>query len=150
MGDDYHDVPSEKFKALLAFAKQTAPRLKGLSAFDAQPAMDKAWAVRAGVGWIGKQTTPITRDYGSWVFLGDLLLDLELRDAELPDAVAGRLDDWLCGRDTCQDVCPWNCIEQPTDESRSGTKPVSNAPGAARQERRRTPRQRARHARPGA
>ena len=125
--------------------------------------MDKAWAARAGLGWIGKQTNLITTEYGSWVFIGELLLNLELeydrelvedhcgtctlcidscptsaiaepyvvdsnkcisyatielRDQQLPEAVAGNLEGWFYGCDICQDVCPWNRFEQVTDEPR--------------------------------
>jgi epoxyqueuosine reductase len=167
-GDDYHDVLGERLQALLAHVKEAAPAVEGKVCVDAQPAMDKAWAVRAGLGWIGKHTNLITRDYGSWVFLGELLLDveleydaareedhcgtctlcidtcptqaivepyvvdsnlcishatIELRDAELPASVAENLDGWLYGCDVCQDVCPWNRFEQPTDEARFEPRP---------------------------
>ncbi len=172
-GDDYHDVLGEKLKALLAHVREVAPEVQGRVCVDAQPAMDKAWAVRAGLGWIGKHTNLITRDYGSWVFLGELLLDveleydeareddhcgtctlcidscptgairepyvvdsnlcishatIELRDAELPAAVAENLDGWLYGCDVCQDVCPWNRFEQATDEPRFEPRPGSVSP----------------------
>ena len=162
-GDDYHDVVGEKLKSLLAFVCELAPAAQGRVCVDAQPAMDKAWAARAGLGWIGKHTNLITRDYGSWVFLGELVLDIELeydeareedhcgtcalcieacptgaivepyvidsarcisyatielRDDALPDYVADKLEGWLYGCDICQDVCPWNRFEQPTDETR--------------------------------
>jgi epoxyqueuosine reductase len=129
--------------------------------------------VRAGLGWIGKHTNLITRDYGSWVFLGELLLDaeleydvarvedhcgtctlciescptgaivepyvvdsnlcishatIELRDAELPREVAENLDGWLYGCDVCQDVCPWNRFERPSDEPRFEPRPGAVAP----------------------
>ena len=61
-GDDYHDVLGEKLKALLAHVREVAPGVGGKVCVDAQPAMDKAWAVRAGLGWIGKHTNLITRD----------------------------------------------------------------------------------------
>ncbi len=67
------------------FKKLCSPGLKkkladaeGKACVDIQPLMDKAWAVRAGLGWIGKHTNLITREYGSWVFIGELLLNLEL------------------------------------------------------------------------
>lgn len=172
-GDDYHDVLGERLKALLARVKEVAPGVEGKVCVDAQPAMDKAWAARAGLGWIGKHTNLITRDHGSWVFLGELLLDaeleydaareddhcgtctlcidscptgaivepyvvdsnlcishatIELRDAELPRAVAENLDGWLYGCDVCQDVCPWNRFERPADEPRFEPRPGSVSP----------------------
>ncbi|HKG12914.1 MAG TPA: tRNA epoxyqueuosine(34) reductase QueG [Pyrinomonadaceae bacterium] len=172
-GDDYHDVLGERLRALLDSIKELAPGVQGKVCVDAQPAMDKAWAVRAGLGWIGKHTNLITREYGSWVFLGELILDaelaydaervedhcgtctlcleacptaaivepyvvdsalcishatIELRDAELPPAVAPDLEGWLYGCDTCQDVCPWNRFEQPSNEPRFEPRPGNVSP----------------------
>jgi epoxyqueuosine reductase len=106
-GDDYHDVLGEKLKALLDFVRELVPEARGRVCVDAQPAMDKAWAVRAGLGWIGKHTNLITRDYGSWVFLGELVLDVELQyDAE-------RVEDH-CGTCTlCLEACPTGAIVEP-------------------------------------
>ena len=105
-GDDYHDVLGEKLKALLAHVREVAPGVEGKVCVDAQPAMDKAWAVRAGLGWIGKHTNLITRDHGSWVFLGELLLDAEL------EYDAAREEDH-CGTCTlCIDSCPTGAITE--------------------------------------
>jgi len=106
-GDDYHDVLGERLRALLAWVREECPGAEGRVCVDAQPAMDKAWAVRAGLGWIGKHTNLITREYGSWVFLGELLLDLEL------EYDAGRVADH-CGTCTlCIDACPTAAIVEP-------------------------------------
>ncbi|HEX7315208.1 MAG TPA: tRNA epoxyqueuosine(34) reductase QueG [Pyrinomonadaceae bacterium] len=105
-GDDYHDMLGEKLKALLASVKELLPDARGKVCVDAQPAMDKAWAVRAGLGWIGKHTNLITRDYGSWVFLGELLLDVEM------EYDTAREDDH-CGTCTlCIDSCPTGAITE--------------------------------------
>lgn len=106
-GDDYHDVVGEKLKALLAFIKEEMPQAEGKACVDIQPMMDKAWAVRAGFGWIGKHTNLITQDYGSWVFIGELILNLELDyDNEKTDE--------HCGTCTlCIDACPTNAIVEP-------------------------------------
>lgn len=162
-GDDYHDVVGEKLHSLLAWIKQRAPEAEGKVCVDIQPMMDKAWGVRAGLGWIGKHTNLITQDYGSWVFIGELLLNLELkvdeervpdhcgectlcidacptgaitepyvvdsnrcisyatielRDENIPTEIANNLNGWIYGCDICQDVCPWNRFQQPTDEIR--------------------------------
>ena len=106
-GDDYHDVLGERLRALLAWVREECPGAEGRVCVDAQPAMDKAWAVRAGLGWIGKHTNLITRDYGSWVFLGELLLDAEL------EYDAAREEDH-CGTCTlCIDSCPTQAIVEP-------------------------------------
>ncbi|MDQ3805434.1 MAG: tRNA epoxyqueuosine(34) reductase QueG, partial [Acidobacteriota bacterium] len=173
-GDDYHDVLTEKLCALLAWIRERVPGAEGRVCVDAQPAMDKAWAARAGLGWIGKHTNLITRDLGSWVFLGEIILNveleadaareedhcgscalcleacptgaitepyvvdsnkcisyatIELRAPELPAGVSENLQGWLYGCDICQDVCPWNRFEQPTDEARFEPRPDAvNAP----------------------
>jgi epoxyqueuosine reductase len=106
-GDDYHDVLGERLQALLTHVRELAPDVQGKVCVDAQPAMDKAWAVRAGLGWIGKHANLITRDYGSWVFLGELLLDAEL------EYDAAREEDH-CGTCTlCLDSCPTGAIVEP-------------------------------------
>ncbi|MBA2733926.1 MAG: tRNA epoxyqueuosine(34) reductase QueG [Acidobacteria bacterium] len=106
-GDDYHDVVGGKLKSLLAWIKEQWPEAEGKACVDIQPMMDKAWAVRAGLGWIGKHTNLITREYGSWVFLGELILNLELEyDTE-------RVEDY-CGSCTlCLEACPTGAITEP-------------------------------------
>ena len=106
-GEDYHDVVGAKLRALLAWIQEEAPAAQGKVCIDIQPMMDKAWAARAGLGWIGKHTNLITTEYGSWVFLGELLLSLELEyDNEL---VADH-----CGSCTlCIDACPTKAISEP-------------------------------------
>ena len=106
-GDDYHDVVGEKLRALLVWIKTQWPDADGKICVDIQPTMDKAWAERAGLGWIGKHTNLITREFGSWVFLGELLLNLELEYDEI--AVADQ-----CGSCTlCLDACPTRAIAEP-------------------------------------
>src|SRR5215510_9043003 len=63
-GDDYHGVVTEKLRALLSWIKECDPRAEGKVCVDIQPVMDKAWAVRAGLGWLGKHSNVITTDYG--------------------------------------------------------------------------------------
>lgn len=162
-GDDYHDVMQEKLRTLLAWIKEEIPEADGKTCADIQPIMDKAWAARAGLGWIGKHSNLITKEFGSWVFLGELLLNLaldydeaietdhcgtcracidacptnaivkqylvdsnrclsyatiELRAPHLPNEISKELNGWLYGCDICQDVCPWNRFEKPTEEER--------------------------------
>ena len=106
-GDDYHDVVSGKLRALLSWIKEQDPRAEGKVCVDIQPIMDKAWAVRAGLGWLGKHTNVITQEYGSWVFIGELLLNLEL------DYDDERVEDH-CGTCTlCIDACPTDAITEP-------------------------------------
>jgi epoxyqueuosine reductase len=106
-GDDYHDVVGEKLRALLAWIQEQWPTAVGKVCVDIQPMMDKAWAQRAGLGWIGKHTNLITRDYGSWIFIGELLLNLELvYDNQ-------RVEDH-CGACTlCIEACPTAAIVEP-------------------------------------
>ena len=106
-GDDYHDVVGSKLRSLLAWIKEEVPETEGKACVDIQPVMDKAWGVRAGLGWIGKHTNLITQDYGSWVFIGELLLNLEL-EYEV-DQVADH-----CGACTlCIEACPTQAITEP-------------------------------------
>ncbi len=106
-GDDYHDVLGECLHELLNQIKQHWPEAEGKICVDIQRTMDKAWAVRAGLGWMGKHTNVIMPDFGSWVFIGEILLNLELEyDRE---EVADQ-----CGTCTlCIDACPTGAIVEP-------------------------------------
>ena len=105
-GDDYHEVVGSRLKSLLAWIKEQWPETEGKTCIDIQPMMDKAWGARAGLGWIGKHSNLITRDYGSWVFIGELLLNLEL------EYDTDRVEDH-CGSCTlCIDACPTNAITE--------------------------------------
>ena len=106
-GDDYHDVVKEKLYQLLDWIKSERPAITARVCVDTAPVMDKAWAVRAGLGWIGKSSNLITTDYGSWVFIGEILLDIELEFDN--DIVTDH-----CGSCTaCIDDCPTGAIVEP-------------------------------------
>ncbi|HKE60195.1 MAG TPA: tRNA epoxyqueuosine(34) reductase QueG [Pyrinomonadaceae bacterium] len=106
-GDDYHEVLGTKLRSLLSWIKEQWPHAEGKVCVDIQPMMDKAWGVRAGLGWIGKHTNLITPELGSWVFVGELLLNLELPyDTD-------QVEDH-CGTCTlCLDACPTQAITEP-------------------------------------
>ena len=106
-GDDYHEVVSDKLRELLSWIREQWPEADGKVCVDIQPMMDKAWAARAGLGWMGKHTNLITHEFGSWVFIGELLLNLELEYAD--DEVADQ-----CGSCAlCIDACPTSAIVGP-------------------------------------
>lgn len=106
-GDDYHDVLRDKLKELLEWIRERAPEVEGRACVDSAPIMDKAWAVRAGLGWLGKHTNVITRQYGSWVFLGELLLSIELE-------YDNQIEPDHCGKCTaCLEACPTGAIIAP-------------------------------------
>ncbi len=106
-GDDYHQIVGNKLHQLLAWIKEKVPQAEGKVCVDIQPIMDKAWAVRAGLGWLGKHTNVITPEFGSWVFIGELLLDLELEYEAQP------AEDH-CGSCTlCLDACPTAALTEP-------------------------------------
>jgi epoxyqueuosine reductase len=106
-GDDYHEVIGDKLRSLLSWIKAQYPDADGKVCADIQPLMDKAWAARAGLGWIGKHTNLITLEYGSWIFIGELLLNLELEyDSDVTED--------HCGTCTlCIDACPTDAIVEP-------------------------------------
>ena len=89
-GDDYHDVLGAKLDEFRDWLISVNPGSDARVYVDTGPVMDKAWAVRAGVGWLGKHTNVITREMGSWVFLGEILTTLDLQ----PDGAA----EDRCGR----------------------------------------------------
>ena len=103
-GEDYHDILKSRLYKLLNWLKIEIPDLNGIACVDTSPVMDKVWAQRAGLGWQGKHTNLITKDFGSWLFLGELLVDVELDYDEL------FIED-LCGSCTsCIDACPTQAL----------------------------------------
>jgi epoxyqueuosine reductase len=106
-GDDYHDIVRRKLNDLLDWVQSRSPDVNGKVCVDIQPLMDKAWAARAGLGWIGKHTNLITPELGSWVFIGELLLNLEMHFDDDP------IEDH-CGTCTlCIDACPTDALDEP-------------------------------------
>lgn len=104
--NDYHDVIPPKLEALLAFIRELNPSVQGKFYVDTGPVMEKAWAAKAGVGWLGKHTNILAEQTGSWFFLAVLIVDIEL-DADEP-----ALDH--CGTCTaCIDACPTHAIVEP-------------------------------------
>ena len=103
-GEDYHDILKLRLYKLLNWLKIEIPNLNGIACVDTSPVMDKVWAQRAGLGWQGKHTNLITKDFGSWLFLGELLIDIELDYDEL-------FSEDLCGSCTaCIDACPTQAL----------------------------------------
>ena len=110
-GDDYHDLLKKKLFHLLGWLKEKNTEMKGIVCVDTSPVMDKVWAQKAGLGWQGKHTNLISTDFGSWLFLGELLLDIEL---EYDDG----FNEDLCGSCTaCIDACPTHALGEYTMDS---------------------------------
>ena len=105
-GEDYHIVFKKKLHQLLNFIKKSNSELKSRVCVDTSPIMDKVWAQRAGLGWQGKHTNLINRDFGSWLFLGELIVDVEF-EYDTP------FTEDLCGTCTaCIDDCPTKALTE--------------------------------------
>ncbi|MFH0758290.1 MAG: tRNA epoxyqueuosine(34) reductase QueG [Bacteroidota bacterium] len=103
-GKDYHQVMKQKMGLLLEFIRSETGAVQGRAFVDSAPVLDRAWARKAGLGWIGKNTNLISRTAGSFVFIGELITDLELEYNQLPEGD-------FCGSCTqCIEACPTGAI----------------------------------------
>jgi epoxyqueuosine reductase len=105
-GRDYHKVMQQKLKALSTWLQAQNESIQARYYADTGPIQDKVWAAQAGIGWIAKNGNLITRRYGSWVFLGEVLTNLDLPPDRPHTAHCG-----TCTR--CLDACPTGAIPQP-------------------------------------
>ena len=106
-GKDYHFVMKEKLHTLLAYINEEIKEINGRAFVDSAPVLDRKWAQESGLGWIGKNTNLITREHGSYFFIGELIIDLEL-EYDTP------MQYNYCGNCTkCIDKCPANAIVKP-------------------------------------
>lgn len=105
-GADYHFVIKDKLKQLLHFIEKEIGEVDGRAFVDSAPVLDKAWAAKSGLGWIGKHSNLLTQQVGSFYFIAELILDLDLEyDSPVTDH---------CGTCTaCIDACPTQAIVEP-------------------------------------
>ncbi|MBY0536280.1 MAG: tRNA epoxyqueuosine(34) reductase QueG [Chitinophagaceae bacterium] len=103
-GKDYHDVIRAKLHALLQLVREHVGEVGGRGFVDSAPVLERAWAVKSGLGWIGKNGNLITKQQGSFFFIATLILDLEL----IPDAPYAKDFCGSCTR--CIDQCPTEAI----------------------------------------
>ncbi|MFM7566930.1 MAG: tRNA epoxyqueuosine(34) reductase QueG [Flavobacteriales bacterium] len=105
-GEDYHTVIKEKLKELVEIMRQEIGDIQGRVFVDSAPVMDKAWAKKSGLGWLGKNTNLIHPKEGSFFFIAELITDLTFsQDPPLPD---------FCGTCTrCLDACPTQALTAP-------------------------------------
>ena len=105
-GTDYHFVIKDKLKSLLDFIQEEIGEVHGRAFVDSAPVLDKAWAAKSGLGWIGKHSNLLTQQVGSFYFIAELIIDLELiYDQPVTDH---------CGSCTaCIDACPTQAIVEP-------------------------------------
>ena len=105
-GEDYHFVIKEKLKSLLEEIRSTVGDINGRAFVDSAPVMERAWAAQSGIGWVGKNSLLLNRTMGSFFFLAELIIDLELE-------YDGPVKDY-CGTCTaCMDACPTDAIPEP-------------------------------------
>jgi epoxyqueuosine reductase len=105
-GSDYHVVIKDKLKQLLEFIYQEIGDIHGRAFVDSAPVLDKAWAAKSGLGWMGKHSNLLTKQVGSFYFIAELIVDLDLvYDTPVTDH---------CGACTaCIDACPTQAIVAP-------------------------------------
>jgi len=105
-GQDYHFVIKEKLKELLHSIQENIGEVGGRAFVDSAPMLDKAWAAKSGLGWIGKNSNLLSKQVGSFFFIAELVIDLDL---EYDHAVTDH-----CGSCTaCLDACPTEAIIAP-------------------------------------
>ena len=129
-GNDYHKVMKHKMFELLDFITIKHPEARGRVFVDSAPVLDRAWACRAGLGWIGKNSNLISRTSGSFVFIGEIILNLKLEYIDLPES------DFCGSCNRCIEACPTQaildnrtidserCISYQTIENRGGLSPA--------------------------
>ncbi len=102
-GTDYHFVIKDKLKQLMDFISEEIGEVSGRAFVDSAPVLDKAWAAKSGLGWVGKHSLLLTKNVGSFYFVAELILDLALEyDSPVTDH---------CGScSACIDACPTNAI----------------------------------------
>jgi len=143
-GEDYHEVIRHKLKELLHLIRENIGEVEGRGFVDSAPVLERSWAVRSGLGWVGKNGNLLHRQAGSFFFIATLIVDLELdydaptdailenkvvdgskcisyftielKEQLIPDTMKDKFDNWMFGCDTCQDVCPWNRFSSATNE----------------------------------
>jgi epoxyqueuosine reductase len=105
-GQDYHHVIKSKLRQLYEFINDEIGEVNGRAFVDSAPVLDKAWAAKSGLGWIGKHSNLLTQQLGSFYFIAELIVDLELEyDHPVTDH---------CGTCTaCMDACPTDAITEP-------------------------------------
>lgn len=105
-GQDYHYVIKEKLKELLFFIQNEIGDVSGRAFVDSAPVLDKAWAAKSGLGWIGKNSNLLSKQVGSFFFIAELIVDLDL---QYDNATTDH-----CGKCTaCIDACPTEAIVAP-------------------------------------
>lgn len=106
-GEDYHRVVKDKLAIFFERLREAVGQVEGRVFVDSAPVLERAWAQKSGIGWVGKNSLILNREMGSFFFLAELIIDLELE----PD---GPMKDY-CGTCTaCMDACPTDAIPEPT------------------------------------
>lgn len=105
-GEDYHYVVKEKLKVLIEKLEAVVGKIDGRAFVDSAPVMERAWAARSGLGWIGKNSLLLNRSMGSFFFLAELILDIELEHD-------GPIKDYCGSCTACMDACPTDAIPEP-------------------------------------
>ncbi len=102
-GKDYHLIVREKIDELVSQLKKIDSSLKAIGCVDTGPVMDKSWAVKSGLGWLGKNTNVINKNFGSWFVIATIISNIELSDS--------KQEKDLCGKCTaCIDACPTKAL----------------------------------------
>jgi epoxyqueuosine reductase len=105
-GEDYHSVVKEKLSEFLRSIEEKVGQVNGRVFVDSAPVMERAWAQRSGLGWIGKNSLLLNRSMGSFFFLAEIILDLELE-------YDGPIKDYCGSCTACVDACPTDAIPEP-------------------------------------
>ena len=115
-GQDYHRVIKDKLFEFMHEIQTQIGDVGGRVFVDSAPVMEKAWAAKSGLGWVGKNTTnAFTAPYQLDASKCISYFTIELKDA-IPQEVKGKFDQWAFGCDICQEVCPWNRFSTPHKE----------------------------------